>query len=240
MKRIEIFVEGISELIFVRDILQKLYAYDVTKIYIQCISLNPPSNPNDLWNFGNKDAEYLIEIIDTGSYTRLLSAITNRAKRFSENKVSLVLGLRDVDSKEYSEYKKIYTRDDSIKKVEEGILKGLSLTSFDMNVMIYYAEMELEAWFLALHKVFPLIDTRLTAAYIKLKLGLDIENIDPETALQKPSLDLTKILALIGKHDDKPKRTKVIANYINLDLVEEVRNIKVKRMFDFIDKLKRF
>lgn len=98
MKRIEIFVEGISELIFVRDILQKIYNYDATTVYIRCNSLNTSTNLTDLWTFGNINATYHIEITDTESYTKPLSAITNRRKRLSENNASLVLGLRDIDS----------------------------------------------------------------------------------------------------------------------------------------------
>lgn len=238
MKRIEIFVEGISELIFVRDILQKIYNYDANAVYIHCNSLNTSTNLTDLWTFGNTNAKFHIEITDTGSYTRLLSAITDRSERLSENNASLVLGLRDIDSQEYKEYKKVHSRDEAIQKVEEGVLKGLNLVKFDMEVKIFYAVTELEAWFLALHKVFPQINSILTHDFIKTSLGLDLEDIDPEKDLEKPSDNLIAILALVNNHDDKPRRTKVIVSKITLDLIEEIKNQKVLRMHQFINQLK--
>lgn len=240
MKRIEIFVEGISELIFVRDILQKIYNHDATTVYIHCNSLNTSTNSTNLWTFGNTNATYHIEITDTGSYTKLLSAITNRRNRLSENNAGLVLGLRDIDSQEYEEYKKDHCRDEAIQKVEEGVLRGLSSVTFDMEVKIFYAVTELEAWFLALHKIFPQIDSRLTNNFIKTSLGLDLENIDPEKNLEKPSDDLLAILALINNHDDKPRRTNVVISKITLELIEEIKNQKVSRMHQFIEQLKIF
>lgn len=238
VKRIEIFVEGISELIFVRDILQKIYNYDATIVYIHCNSLNTSTNSANLWTFGNINAKYHIEITDTGSYTKLLSAITDRRKRLSENKASLVLGLRDIDSQEYEEYKKDHNRGEAIQKVEKGTLKGLGLVTFDMEVKIFYAVTQLEAWFLALHKIFPQIDSRLTHNFIKTSLGLDLENIDPEKDLEKPSNNLVAILALINNHDDKPRRTNVVISKITLGLIEEIKNQKVSRMHKFIKQLK--
>ncbi len=240
MKRIEIFVEGISELIFVRDILQKIYNYDANTIYIHCNSLNNFTNLTDLWPFGNTNATYHIEITDTGGYTKLLSAITNRRMRLSENEASLVLGLRDIDSQEYEEYKKDHSRDVAIQKVEQGVLKGLNVVTFNIEVKIFYAVTELEAWFLALHTIFPQIDSRLTHDFIKTSLDLDLENIDPEKDLEKPSDNLMAILELINNHDDKPRRTKVIVSKITLELMEEIKNQKVSRMHEFIDQLKTF
>ncbi len=238
MKRIEIFVEGISDLIFVRDLLQKIHNYDVSKLYIHCSSLNTSTNLKDLWPLGNPEADCHIEITDTGSYTKFLSAITNRKERLSKNNVSLVLGLRDIDSQEYENFKKVSTRDDAIKKVEEGVLKGLSQVTFSMEVKIFYALTELEAWFLALPKIWPQINSKLTLNFIKTRLNLDLENIDPEVALEKPSEDLKNILALIGSTDDKPRRTKVIIDKITIELIEEIRDIKVSRLHLFIDQLK--
>lgn len=238
MKRIEIFVEGISELIFVRDMLQKIYNYDANTVFIHCNSLNAPTNLKDLWTFGNTDAKFHIEITDTGSYTKLLSAITDRKNRLSENKTRLIIGLRDIDSQEYEEYKKSHNRNEAIRKVEEGVSKGLNLVAFDMKIKIFYAITELEAWFLALYKIFPEIDSRLTLNFIKTRLGLDLQHIDPEKDLEKPSDNLIAILALINNHDDKPRRTKVIVSKITLELIVEIKNQKVLRMHQFIKQLK--
>ena len=239
MKRVEIFVEGISELIFVRDILLKIYNFNATKIYIHCNSLNPRTNHKDLWERGTPGAEIHIEITDVVGYTNLLSAIADRRKRLEENKVSLVLGLRDIDSSEYTEFiRESFTRDESILKVQEGVDKGLSLYDFGMEVKIFYAVLELEAWFLALYKVFVQIDSRLTNDYIKSELGLDLESIDPEKDIEDPCAEIEKVFALVNKSDDKPRRTTVIVGKITLELVDEVKELKVARMHEFIDQLK--
>jgi hypothetical protein len=236
-KRIEIFVEGISELIFVRDLLCKIYSYDATVIRIHCSSLNPSVNFSDLWEYGNSDAKFHIEITDVGSYTKLLSAIVNRANGLLRNRTHLVMGLRDIDSLEYSEYRKNLNRADSITKIENGIQAGLVIANTGLNVRIYYAVTELEAWFLAFYPLFFKIDARLTLDFIKNNVGLDLNGCNPETDFEKPSVVFGNILASVAKYDDKPRRTTAFLSILDINNIMSVDNTIVSRYHLFLNAL---
>jgi len=73
------------------------------------------------------------------------------------------------------------------------------------KIVICFAIVEVEAWFIAMYKLFEKIDKRLTSEYIKNKIGIDLENVNPETAFFHPANQMETIYRLAGKHYDKHK-----------------------------------
>lgn len=65
--KIAVFVEGQSELIFIRDLLLKWYQYDSSVIAVACCSLRSDiDRPVDVpYNYGERDgAEYFYDILN--------------------------------------------------------------------------------------------------------------------------------------------------------------------------------
>lgn len=78
--------------------------------------------------------------------------------------------------------------------------------------------LEIEAWFIAEFSHFEKIDSRLTAKFIKEKLGIDITSLISEDIIQ-PAKMLNTIYQLVGK--GYSKRAKQIQNTVEkLDYAE--------------------
>ena len=104
MKKIVIFVEGQTELIFTRELLLKCYEWQ--NIWIECYSLFNDRDLNPV-DYSHKDpnAEFYYQIINIGNDTKVLSSILKRERYlFSSNQsFDKIIGLRDMYSKEYRE-----------------------------------------------------------------------------------------------------------------------------------------
>ena len=103
------------------------------------------------------------------------------------------------------------------------------------KVSLYFAIMEIEAWFLGMYNLFQRIDSGLTVQFIRDKIGIDLMKTDPETSFYKPSDQLKAIYAQCGRTYDK-RRNEVAAI---------CRNIKLTDFEDALDggrcaSLKRF
>ena len=78
--------------------------------------------------------------------------------------------------------------------------------------------METEAWFLALHHVFEKIHPALTIEFIKEKLQIDLEKVNPETEFFHPCEKLQNIYALQNIPYDKHKKDiEVFCSYLSLE-----------------------
>ena len=65
--------------------------------------------------------------------------------------------------------------------------------------------MEVEAWLLGLYTCFEGVDSVLTSTYIQEKLGINLEDNDPETTYFHPATEVKRIMELAGRSYGKSK-----------------------------------
>lgn len=198
-----LFVEGQTELIFTRELLLKYFEY--SDIEIICLRLVTDSNTEKAeYDFQNENATYHFQIINVGNDKSVLSAILKREKYLVQNEYKKIIGLRDMYSKEYKEMS-IKIEVDLIKKFIEETNKVINNLNSEIEIQFHFAIMEIEAWFLGIQNIFEKFDPTLTNNFIREKLGMNLDTIDPEQNIFHPTDEVDKILNLIGVKYSKSK-----------------------------------
>jgi hypothetical protein len=172
MKKIAVFVEGQTELIFVREYLLKWFEY--SNISIDCYNLFSDKLHQTKYPFPNPDVDFHYQIINVGSDARVLSQMLKREKRLRNAGFSLIIGLRDMFS---DDYKKVSATRGVQASINQRFIAGadnqIQARAVDpSSFSLCWAIMEIEAWMLGLCHFFEKIDDRLSQRSI-----LDIEVI---------------------------------------------------------------
>lgn len=204
MTKIAIFVEGQSELIFVRTLL--LTVINNAKLSFECVKLNKGGRQDTVpYKYSPPNPDVFFLIIDVGNDERVLSAIKEREKTLFENGYKKVLGLRDMYSRMYYERSPGIIRDSLTKDFIKAAQTIIDTMSSPDAVILYFAIMELEAWFLAMYSLFQKINATLSVQNIEQQLGYNLCNIDPQKQFYKPYLEMNRIFGLIGSSYRKSK-----------------------------------
>ena len=205
MTKTAIFVEGHTELIFVREFLLRIFDYQVD---LDCYTLFTDGNFNPTeYKFPNPNAENHFQIINAGNDNAVLSRILKREKYLFNSGFTKIVGLRDMYSKQYREIVKDSSIDPEInQRFIESHSEQISLKSENSdNIHFHFAIMEIEAWLLGIRKLLTKVDSKLTNDFIKEQLGIDLNELDPETAFFHPAKNLETIHDLVGKSYGKSK-----------------------------------
>jgi hypothetical protein len=193
--KIAIFVEGQTELIFVREYLLKKHNY---RIAVECRTLFSDSDYKETkYDFPNDESDVHISIINVGNDVAVLSRIKKRENHMWESGYDKIIGLRDMYSKAYKEESKVIN-DEVTRKFVDGYNEQIGKMTKPENIKFYFAIMEIEAWFLALPLLLQKIDKRLTLEFIFEKLKIELDKIDPEKYFFKPANNLNEIYTLVG------------------------------------------
>jgi predicted ATP-dependent endonuclease of OLD family len=100
VKKIAIFVEGETELIFVRHLLLKLFDNYILKF--ECIRLlSGGKTARTPFDFSSPNPKIYFQVISVGNDYRVLSVIKDREKSLIEDSFDTIVGLRDMYSQEY-------------------------------------------------------------------------------------------------------------------------------------------
>jgi hypothetical protein len=203
MRKVAIFVEGQTELIFVREFLLKIFEYQ--NLNIRCFNLftNNQSNATD-YAFPNQINEALpfyFEIINVGNDNAVLSRILRREAYIWNSGFHKIIGLRDMYGKAYREEAQNAQIDEVLnQQFKSGISEQLAKKAQRPNdIHLIFAIMEVEAWFLGFEEVFTNLDARLTIDFIQQNLDFDLSTIDPETTFFHPTKNLNEIYNLVNQ-----------------------------------------
>lgn len=201
MIKTAVFVEGQTELIFVRELLLKVFQYQ--NIALECFTLFTDGKFNATeYAFPNTQADLYFQIINVGNDASVLSRILRREQRLWNEGFTRIVGLRDMYSKDYRET----VMNSTINPLVNGeFIKGTRARITSDNVYFCFAIMEVESWILGLRESFLKLDATLTADYIKTQLGLDLIDNDPEITYFHPATIVEKVLALVNRKYDKSK-----------------------------------
>jgi len=201
MKKIAIFTEGQTEQIFLRYFLAIVFGWD--KISWECWRLYRKEAVHVPWNYESKHPEVYFLIINACGDGEVLSAIKEREKGLIKAGFEQIIGLRDMYSDKYV----IRTSSTIDNAVTEEFINGAKETIRMMSkpdkIKIYFAIMEIEAWFLGMYNLFERLDSSLQIAFIKERLGFDLSIINPQNKFLKPFDIVKNVLQLVGRQYNK-------------------------------------
>lgn len=205
MKKIAIFVEGKTELVFVREYLLKWFDY--TNISLECYTLFTDNNFHSTeYSFPNKTAEIFFQIINVGNDNAVLTRILNREQYLWNVGFDRIIGLRDMYSEQYRDLSTqagiidLSLNEELKAATKEEITKRANQPD---NIDFCFAVMECESWILGFHNCFETINPLLTTNYIENQLGFNLEEIDPEVTFFHPAKIMKDIYALAGENYKK-------------------------------------
>lgn len=207
MTKIAIFVEGQTELVFVREYLLKSYAYQNISIHCYTLFRDDSFNTTE-YAYPNENAANYFQIINVGNDNAVLTRLLNREEYLWNVGFNRIIGLRDMYSKNYREDVSINGVIDKQLNIDtiEATYKTLQNRAKQPDKIDFcFAIMEGESWILGFHNCFEKINPKLTSSYIKEKLGFDLETIDPETTFFHPASTLRKIYELAEENYNKSK-----------------------------------
>ena len=159
VRKVALFVEGMTEQVFVRDFLLKWYDWDTNRVGIDCYKLYSDSQSTAPYTYGNNESENYFQIFDVGNDAKVLSVILSRADGLQKAGYSMVVGLRDMFSEAYT-IKTIMrngsrTIDQDLNdRFIQGVNDVINNNSKDISIHIQFAIMEVEAWLLGMPKFF--------------------------------------------------------------------------------------
>lgn len=206
MRKIALFVEGKTELIFVREYLCHWFDWQVD---ISCIEMltgyeESPFPPDNLC----PQADLHVLIINVGGGAGILSQVKRKQQRLKELGYEKIICLADMYDEDYKrivgEKNMHQTIDIATNQVFIDAKKeSIESINAPLAIAFCYAIMEIEAWFLGKMDIFHKINAKLTPHFLSNLLGKDITQIDPETTFFHPSNQIKQIFLSIGKKYNK-------------------------------------
>jgi hypothetical protein len=219
MKKIAIFTEGQSELIFIRNLLLKLI--NNNELGFECFKLNADSYKDVPYKYNPPNAKIFFLIINVQNDSKVTSAIKERGKNLFERGYELVIGVRGMYSEAYDKQARGKIDNKTTAKVRNLINREIGNMNGSRNILIFFAIMEFESWLLSMYNLFCKINGKLTIYYIEEKIGFNLKNIDPQTTFYRPSNILKRILELCCIDYDKSE-----------DIIEKITSPLDKKDFD--------
>lgn len=206
MRKVAVFVEGQTELIFVREMLLKIFLYQ--NVSIECYTLfNDRSFNTTEYKASSPNPTVYYQIINVGNDSRLLSALLNREKKLWNDGFDRIVAVRDMYSRNYRELATNHQISAFLNhQFVNGVQEQLKLRAEKPDqIFFHFAIMEVEAWFWGYKEIFPRLHADFTHEFITAHLGTSFLTMDPETALFHPAKDLEDMLCLRGIEYDKSK-----------------------------------
>ncbi len=201
MNRLAVFVEGHTEVVFVKKLIEEIAGYN--KVQIEHWVVRGGSNVRRSMVLKaaqpNTGQNYFVLILDCGGDRLVKDRIREEHENFTKKGYSKIIGIRDV-------------RPDfnhaEIPKLEANLPKYIKTKLIPVEFVL--SIMEIEAWFLAETSHFSKVNAAITVEKIKKALGFDPENDDMEQR-PNPANDLNNCYEIGGEQYEK----HMIENTIN-------------------------
>lgn len=240
-RKIALFVEGDTELIFVRSFLNVWYNYDANLLGVECYKLQANQPHPVPYPIGSRDSENFYQIIIVGN-DNIMSKMLERAESLGNAGFSLVVGLRDMFCDAYhkkSVHGRVVSPDLNARFIASAreVINNCGLSN-SSDIQIHYAIMEVETWLLGMSNILTLIDSNLTKEDVVRQIGIDLSQ-DPETTIYHPAVELKKLFDLTGgqydKHTDETE--KIISQLIKEDYETLYHSGKCESFHRFVDAI---
>jgi len=232
MKKLAIFVEGLTEQILVRHMLQAVF--ERNRIAIQTVKITGGHNVRmsfTVMKAAHVDnlTDYYVLVYDCGGETNVKGYLMAHRDKLVSNGYKMIIGLRDV----YPNFE----REDIGK-----LLWGLNhkLPQKKASTHIYLAIMETEAWFLGEYKHLRKISRKLTPEFVERHLGFNPKSQNMEER-DHPSDDMKAAYQLVG-HDYTKKRDRLngVVSKLDFNFFTHALADKMPSLGEFAEGLDRF
>lgn len=221
MKKLAVFVEGYTELVFVEQLILEISGVHNIRVELQqirggtkvprTIKIVKAAKPDT-------GQQYYVLLVDCGGDDQVKTRILEEHDNLTRKGYSTIIGMRDVRPK--------YSHSD-IPRLEIGLRKYVKTSLIPVEFIL--SIMEIEAWFIAEFNHFEKIDPSITIQEIKDKLGFDPIN-DDLSERSNPADDLDAVYRLGGKCYEKHNTVATIKvldySFIYLDLQNKIGYLK--------------
>ena len=228
MKKVALFVEGMTEQVFVREFLLCWYGWDANSVGVDCYKLYTDSQSAVPYKYGSNKSENYFQIFDVGNDARVLSEILHRANTLQNAGYSMIVGLRDMFSETYNR-KTIERNGDRIidPELNDRFIQGtkdiIADKAENINIHIQFAIMEVEAWLLGMPKFFESLS------------GVN----DPEKDVYHPAIILEELRKAEGltyqKHRDEIEA--IMGSVTKDDYIELIGSGRCQSFRKFVEVL---
>jgi len=232
MRKLAIFVEGLTEQILVRQLLQTVLGQN--RIAIQTVKITGGHNVRMSLTVMRaahveRHTDYYIMIYDCGGETNVKGYLMTHRDKLVSNGYSMIMGLRDV----YPNFQR-----EEVPKLMRGL--NYRLPQKGAATHIYLAVMETEAWFLGEYRHLKKVSPKLTPDFIEKRLGFNPRKENMEDRDQ-PAADIKAAYQLVG-HDYTKKRDRLNAVVRKLDFKYFTHNLadKMSSLGAFVTGLEKF
>lgn len=155
--KLTVFVEGLAEQIFVRQLVYAWFGYDQNLVGFECLTLHKGQYADAPYDIGDvHTSQNFYRIINTGNDNKVVQQVAEQSDNLTSKGFG-VLGLRDMYSQDYLEKakkrKSLEVYSDLNEKFINSVNSYLDATftgSVRANTHVCFAIMEVEAWILAM------------------------------------------------------------------------------------------
>lgn len=230
MRRLAVFVEGYTELLFVDRIIKKIAAKNQVAIEHRQIrgggrngkatrTYAVISTPHA----AQGESLYVL-IVDCGGDHLVAQRIREEHAWLTNAGYQKIVGLRDV----YPECAKA-----DIPKLRRGLQYGVKTSLAPVQFIL--SVMEIEAWFLAEHNHFPLVDSTITVDAVRALLGFDLVS-DDLSDRPEPTSDMVAAYWIGGKVYEKGAAECTI-DKLDYDYVYVVLRERISELAELLDTI---
>jgi hypothetical protein len=207
LKKLAIFVEGQTEMIFVQRLIEEIAGIHKVLFQLETIGGRVPSPLISMTGTSQADStarpSYFVLIFDCRQDERVKSVILDRYQNLEKASYSMIIGIRDLYPRSLSE----------MGAVKQSLRTRLPTRGIPIAIVLAVAEVE--AWFIRDHSHFQRVDPCLNPDAIASAVGFDPRNGDVES-IPHPSDFLHNIYRMAGKAYKKT-RNHVQRTVDNLD-----------------------
>lgn len=185
-RRLAVFVEGMTEQVFMQRLLLELAGQNNVQINLIEVRGSSSARLISMEGVSDNETRYYAIICDCGADNSVASDIRDNYDRLSSSGFVMVLGLRDVFPRPSAE----------IPQIRDAIQSILPKGSVPVHVVL--AVREIEAWFIVEDRHFQQINPNLTPVIIRDNLGIDTTSVVAEN-IQQPARLLDQAYRLVGR-----------------------------------------
>ncbi|MGL5779276.1 DUF4276 family protein [Cetobacterium sp.] len=230
-KKMCIFVEGQTEQIFIKKLLEEIIAKKRLTIILSTVRGGEKiERVSVVQNETAERKEFYIQIIDSGNDNSVVSDIFDNKEQLKNANFKKILGIRDLYPKELEEYEKLSL----------GCNKLLRTSEIYSKVHIIIRE--IETWFLKEYTHLERLDTRLTLEHIR-RLGFDLENdnLEKDHKYSAPAAVLNEIYKSISKNYSKKKyRIERLVNELDYEKIYTELREKLPILNELLNDIDEF
>jgi hypothetical protein len=223
MKKIALFVEGQTEQIFAKKLIEQIFGFNKVTMTTYQLRGGARSTRRELillkTQSVTQQTDYYFAIYDCGNDSKVKDDIIENLQSMKQSGYSLILGIRDVYPREITSLRKY---------LHFGIPAGIP-------THIVLAVNEVEAWFLAEEHHYSEIDIRLTLTKVNAIAGIDVSKESTEIIAHP-----TEKLQLIYGYTKSKQNVIHIVNaldYANLYINVRQRNNSLAELLTYLDSI---